>query len=122
MANKTKKFYRPGTLAEKGTKVSLKTQPYINNIIFNPKDPITSLHIQLAIIKEIINQYEYMMNIPGMFATLGGQEIPSIEIGKCKLLIDFLTMSPMEITLKEQQVNNDILNELELAHVEEHNG
>ncbi len=122
MANKTKKFYRPGTLAEKGTKVSLKTQPYINNIIFNTNDPITSLHTQLAIIKEIINQYEYMMNIPGMFATLGGQEIPSIEIGKCKLLIDFLTMSPMEITLKEQQVNNDILNELELAHVEEHNG
>lgn len=122
MANKTKKFYRPGTLAEKGTKVSLKTQPYINNIIFNTNDPITSLHTQLAIIKEIINQYEYMMNIPGMFATLNGQEIPPIEIGKCKLLIDFLTMSPMEITLKEQQVNNDILNELELAHAEEHNG
>lgn len=121
MSNKTKKFYRPGTLAEKGTKLSLKTQPYINGIIFNTNDPITSLHTQLAVIKEIINQYEYMTNIPGMSATLGGQGISSIEIGKSKLLLDFLTMSPVEIVLKEQLVDRAILNELELTHGESSN-
>lgn len=122
MSNKTKKFYKPGTLAEKGTKVSLKTQPYINGIVFNTNDPITSLHTQLAIIKEIINQYEYMTNIPGMSASLGGQEIPSTQIGKSKLLLDFLAMSPVEIILKEQQVDETILNELELSHEEGLNG
>lgn len=118
MSNKTKKFYRPGTLEEKGTKVSLKTQPYINGVVFNTEDPISSLHSQLGIVKEIINQYEFMINIPGMVGVLQGNEIPSVEIGKSKLLIDYLTMSPTEITLKEQQVDTAILNELEIGRAE----
>ena len=44
MSNKTKKFYRPGTLEEKGTKLSLKTQPYTNGVVFSTTDPITSFH------------------------------------------------------------------------------
>ena len=32
--NINKKYYKPGVLKEKGTKISLKTQPYINGVIY----------------------------------------------------------------------------------------
>lgn len=116
MGKKTSKFYKPGTLMEKGTKISLKTQPYINGIIFNTQDPISSFHSQLAIIKLIINEYEYIKNIPGMQAILQDAlgDIPSVEIGKSKLLIDYLIGSPIEITLKDQVVTQNILNDLQV--------
>lgn len=116
MGKKTSKFYKPGTLMEKGTKISLKTQPYINGIIFNTQDPISSFHSQLAIIKLIINEYEYIKNIPGMQAILQDAlgDIPSVEIGKSKLLIDYLIGSPIEITLKDQVITQNILNDLQV--------
>ena len=116
MGKKTSKFYKPGTLMEKGTKISLKTQPYIYGIIFNTQDPISSFHSQLAIIKLIINEYEYIKNIPGMQAILQDAlgDIPSVEIGKSKLLIDYLIGSPIEITLKDQIITQNILNDLQV--------
>lgn len=116
MGKKTSKFYKPGTLMEKGTKVSLKTQPYINGIIFNTQDPIASFHSQLAIIKLIINEYEYIKNIPGMKTVLHDAlgDVSSIDIGKSKLLIDYLIESPIEITLKDQVVTQEILNDLQI--------
>lgn len=121
MSKQTKKFYKPGTLAEKGTKISLKTQPYINGVVFDTEDPITSFHYLLIAMKGIIEEYEMLRNIPGI-----GEAVPSpLELktgltGQIKLLLDFLTQSPIEIVLKEQAVDKEILSEIALAAREEY--
>ena len=121
MSKKQGKFYRPGTLAEKGTKVSLKTQPYVNGVIFDTTDPISSFHKLLAGLKVIVEEYEMMRNINGM-----GEAIPSaLDLstgitGQAKLLLDFLSQSPIEVVLKEQKVDNDVLADL-AAQQGEHN-
>lgn len=105
-----KKFYRPGTLEEKGTKISLKTQPYINGTVFDIDDPITSFHSYLSAIKIMIEEYE-------MFRQMGGADsvVPTVLdlksgiTGKAKLLLDYLIQSPIEINLKDQEVNKDVI-------------
>ena len=128
MSNKTKKFYKPGRLEQKGTKVSLKTQPYINGIVFDTDDPITSFHSYIATTNYIVHQYEFLREIPGMKEIISdrfGDGITSEKIAKVKLLLDFLACSPIEVTLKEQKVDQQILNDLTvsaLQSVEEEQG
>lgn len=115
MSKNTKKFYRPGTLVEKGTKVSLKTQPYINGVIFDTQDPISSFHSYLIALKAIVEEYEMLRAIPGI-----NESVPSCldlttgVTGKTKLLLDYLTQSPIEIVLKDQVIDNDVLAALEV--------
>ncbi len=114
MANQ-KKFYRPGTFAEKGTKISLKTRPVVNNVIFDMNDPISSFHGYLATIKCVINDYERMRQVPGLVNSLPGlSNISPTQIGYAKLLIDYLTQSPIEILLKPQEINQDIIATMEV--------
>jgi hypothetical protein len=115
MSKETKKFYKPGTLAEKGTKISLKTQPYINGVVFDTKDPITSFHYLLIAMKGIVEEYEMLRSVPGINdAVPSALELKNGLTGRVKLLLDFLTQSPIEVVLKEQVVTQDIINELAL--------
>ena len=113
--NKTRKFYRPGTLKEKGTKISLKTQPYINGVIFDMDDPISSFHYYLIQMKTIVNEYERLRSIPGMNeAVPSSLELNSGITGKVKLLLDYLIQSPIEINIRDQKITRDLLAELEM--------
>ena len=116
MSKETKKFYKPGTLVEKGTKISLKTQPYINGVVFDTTDPITSFHYLLIAMKGIVEEYEMLRNIPGVNEAVPSPlELKNGLTGQIKLLLDFLTQSPIEIVLKEQPVTQEILNDLSVA-------
>lgn len=113
MSKTTKKFYRPGTLPEKGTKISLKTQPYTNGVVFDINDPITSFHSLLAIMKIIVDEYETLCFVPGIRDALNTSiDINSGVTGEVKLLLNYLAQSPIEIVLKEQVVNQEILTDL----------
>lgn len=115
MSHNTKKFYQPGTLEQKGTKISLKTQPYINGVVFDVNDPIVAFRTQIAMIHHLVHQYEYIANIPGMTSVFNecvDSPIPMEEVGKAKLLLEYLAQSPIEIILKEQPVDTTILNDL----------
>lgn len=121
MSNKTRKFYKPGKLEQKGTKVSLKTQPYINGIVFDTDDPITSFHSYIAATNFIVHQYEYLREIPGMKEIISerfGDGIYPEKIAKVKLLLDFLAQSPIEVVLKEQRVDKQILNDLTISAIQ----
>lgn len=118
MSKVEKKFYRKGTLEEKGTKVTLKTRPYINGMVFNTEDPITSFHQTLAAIKIMIEEYEMLRSIPGINdAVRTALDLNSGITGRAKLLLDFLSQSPIEITLKDQSITNEILNDLEINNI-----
>lgn len=113
MSNRTKKFYRPGTLPEKGTKLSLKTQPYTNGVVFDTQDPITSFHALLTALKVVVDEYEILRSVPGMSeAVPTALDLKSGVTGRIKLLLDLLAQSPIEIILKEQIVNDEILTTL----------
>lgn len=116
MSKETKKYYRPGTLEEKGTKVSLKTQPYINGVVFDTTDPISSFHYYLIAMKSIVEEYEMLRSIPGMDTAVPTElDLNSGITGKAKLLLEYLIQSPIEIVLKEQKITQDVLNELSLT-------
>ena len=122
MARHNKKFYRPGTLEQKGTKLSLKTQPYMNGMIFDVNDPITSFHQYVAATQYIIHQYEYLSEIPGMKEIISdrfGDGIYPEKIAKIKLLLEFLARSPIEVVLKEQIVDETILNDIAMGQIEQ---
>lgn len=113
MSNKTKKFYRPGTLEEKGTKLSLKTQPYTNGVVFSTTDPITSFHSLLMAMKVVVDEYEILRSVPGIAdAVPTALDLKSGVTGRIKLLLDLLAQSPVEIILKEQAVDENILTDL----------
>lgn len=113
--NINKKYYRPGVLKEKGTKISLKTQPYINGVIFDMDDPISSFHYYLIQMKTIVNEYERLRSIPGMNeAVPSSLELNSGITGKVKLLLDYLIQSPIEINIRDQKITRDLLAELEI--------
>lgn len=113
MSRETKKFYRPGTLPERGTKISLKTQPYINGVVFDINDPISSFHKLLMSMKVIVDEYEMLRNVPGINeAVPSALDLQSGITGQVKLLLDYLTQSPIEVILKEQKVDKDILTDL----------
>lgn len=120
--NINKKYYKPGTLKEKGTKISLKTQPYINGVIFDIDDPISSFHYYLIQMKTIVNEYESLRSIPGMNeAVPSSLELNSGITGKVKLLLDYLIQSPIEINIRDQEVTRDLLAELEISTSGENN-
>lgn len=118
MAGRTqKKFYRPGTYSTKGTKLALKTRPIVNDIIFNTQDPISSFQAYLSTIKCIINDYERLVNIPGIRDAVPGLALVSEDrIARCGLLLDFLVQSPTEITLKSQMVDDELLATVEAIY------
>ena len=121
MSNKTKKFYKPGKLEQKGTKVSLKTQPYMNVIVFDTNDPITSFHSYVAATNYVVHQYEFLKEIPGMKEIISdrfGEGITSEKIANIKFLLDFLARSPIEVILKEQKVDQQILNDLAVSNLQ----
>ena len=112
--NKTK-FYRPGTLEVPGTKITLKTQPYTNGVIFDTQDPISSFRRYIALINLMATSYETLLAIPGLKETIGSTELIGVEdVGKIKLLLNYLAESPIEIILKEQQIDNEVLAQLEV--------
>jgi len=116
MTKQNKKFYRPGTLEEKGTKISIKTQPFVNGVVFNTDDPITSFHSLIMTLKAIVGEYETMRLIPGIDDVISSSiSLQSGITGRIKLLLDFLSQSPIEIILKEQKVDKRILEELEIV-------
>lgn len=113
-----KSYYRPGKLPEKGTKITLKTQPYTNGVLFDINDPITSFQVYLCAMKTIVNNYEIMRTIPGLADCMPELvDVNEITLGKIRLLLDFLSLSPIEITLKEQTVDSEILAAIELNNV-----
>ncbi len=113
MSRETKKFYRPGTLPEKGTKISLKTQPYTNGVVFDINDPISSFHRLLMSMKVIVDEYEMLQSIPGLKdAVPTALDLNSGITGQVKLLLDYLSQSPIEVILKEQKVDKDVLTDL----------
>jgi len=113
MSRETKKFYRPGTLPEKGTKISLKTQPYINGVVFDINDPISSFHKLLMSMKVIVDEYEMLRNVPGINeAVPSALDLQSGITGQVKLLLDYLSQSPIEVILKEQKIDKDVLTDL----------
>ena len=84
-------------------------------------DPISSFHRYLATIKCVINDYERMKQIPGLVESLPGlTNISSTQIGYAKLLIDYLAQSPIEILLKPQEINQEILATMEVLANETH--
>ena len=120
--NINKKYYKPGVLKEKGTKISLKTQPYINGVIFDIDDPISSFHYYLIQMKTIVNEYESLRNIPGMNeAVPSSLELNSGITGKVKLLLDYLIQSPIEINIRDQEITRDLLAEIEISTSGENN-
>lgn len=108
-----KKFFRPGTLEVPGTKIVLKTQPYTNGVIFDINDPITSFHSHIALLQTVIDNYEYFMNIPGFENLDNKYFVQREDLGRLKLLLNYLVESPIEVILKEQVITNDILRDLE---------
>lgn len=113
MSRETKKFYRPGTLPEKGTKISLKTQPYTNGVVFDINDPISSFHRLLMSMKVIVDEYEMLRSIPGLKdAVPTALDLNSGITGQVKLLLDYLSQSPIEVILKEQKIDEDVLTDL----------
>lgn len=111
-----KKFYLPGTLGVPGTKITLKTQPYTNGVIFNVSDPISSFRQYIALTNRLIKDYEKIMDIPGMKESLTNfipDPLSAEVIGRIKLLMNYLVESPTELILKEQKVDNTILTDLE---------
>lgn len=113
MSKETKKFYRPGTLPEKGTKISLKTQPYINGVVFDINDPISSFHKMLMSMKVIVDEYEILRNVPGINEAVPSTlDLQSGITGQVKLLLDYLSQSPIEVILKEQKVDEEVLTDL----------
>ena len=110
------KFYMPGTLEVPGTKITLKTQPYMNGVIFNMNDPISSFRSYIALMNMVVNNYEYIMNIPGLAGSLPDCVIREEELGKLKLLLNYLAESPTEIILKQQNITQEILNDMEIRN------
>lgn len=114
---RNRKFYRPGTNGAKGAKITLKTHPYVNGVIFDTEDPITSFHVYLSMIHLLASNYELLSGIPGMETILPKEGRLSMEeIGKIKLFLSYLTESPIEITIKQMLVDNDLLGTLEVTH------
>ena len=117
-----KKFYRPGTLEIPGTMITLKTQPYTNGVVFDIADPISSFRAYVAELKELIHQYEYITQIEGInevLANINTKAFKPEELGRLKLLLNFLVESPIEILLKEQTLTQDILTDLSAAVISE---
>lgn len=114
---KNHRFYRPGTTEAKGTKISLKTHPYVNGVLFNTQDPITSFHTYLSLMHTMVVNYEYLLEIPGLKGIIhdSGQIAPE-DIGKVKLFLEYLSQSPIEITIKEQLVNDELLSMVEAMY------
>lgn len=108
-----KKFYRPGTLEESGTKITLKTRPYTNGMVFDVEDPISSFRQKIALLKLAVNNLEILQQIAGV-DNLIISKISTYDLGTLKLLLDYLEKSPIEIIIKEQVINKDILREIEL--------
>lgn len=110
-----RKFFRPGTLEVPGTKVSIKTVPYLNGVVFNTEDPITSFRTYMAIINTLIRNYQMMVQIPGMENFIEpGDRLNPTDVNKAKMLIDLLALSPTEILIREQVVTPEILADLEV--------
>ena len=112
-----RKFFRPGNLEVPGTKVSIKTVPYLNGVVFNTEDPVTSFRTYMAIINTLIRNYQMMVQIPGMENFIEpGDRLNPTDVNKAKMLIDLLALSPTEILIREQVVTPEILADLEVAN------
>jgi hypothetical protein len=110
-----RKFFRPGNLEVPGTKVSIKTVPYLNGVVFNTEDPVTSFRTYMAIINTLIRNYQMMVQIPGMENFIEpGDRLNPTDVNKAKMLIDLLALSPIEILVREQVVTPEILADLEV--------
>ena len=110
-----RKFFRPGNLEVPGTKVSIKTVPYLNGVVFNTEDPVTSFRAYMAIINTLIRNYQMMVQIPGMENFIEpGDRLNPTDVNKAKMLIDLLALSPTEILIREQVVTPEILADLEV--------
>lgn len=118
---KKTKFFRPGTLKVKGTKITLKTQPYLNGILLEPSDPITSLKKYLALAKLGVSELKEVNNI-GCINKFLPSMVSSEDLEKIELLLDYLSMSPTEIILKEQVVDEDTYKDIILEEREHQNG
>ena len=112
-----RKFFRPGNLEVPGTKVSIKTVPYLNGVVFNTEDPVTSFRTYMAIINTLIRNYQMMVQIPGMENFIEpGDRLNPTDVNKAKMLIDLLALSPIEILVREQVVTPEILADLEVTN------
>ena len=117
-----RKYFRPGTLEVPGTKITLKTQPYTNGVVFDPQDPISSFRSKMALLSLVLDGYNRMLEIQGLDQVIGKDSIVSGEwIARLKLLVNYLAESPIEIIMKEQVITQDILTELEIAQCLEDN-
>jgi hypothetical protein len=112
-----RRFYKPGTNGAKGSKLSLKTHPFVNGVIFDTEDPITSFHTYLSMIHLMVRNYESLINIPGINTIIPQEgQIGPEDIGKIKLFLSYLTESPVEITVKQMLVDNDLLRTVEALY------
>lgn len=110
-----RKYFRPGTLEVPGTKITLKTQPYTNGVVFDPEDPISSFRSHMASLALVLDGYSKILNIQGLDQVLNTNDIVSSEqIARLKLLVDYLVESPIEIIIKDQIITRNILADLEV--------
>ena len=108
-----RKFFRPGSLEVPGTKISIKTMPYLNGVIFDTQDPITSFHTYMALLKTLIRNYQYMADIPGMSDMITPEDkLNPTDVNKLYMVVELLALSPIEMIVKEQVVDQTILTEL----------
>ena len=88
----------------------------MNGVIFNMNDPISSFRSYIALMNMVVNNYEYIMNIPGLAGSLPDCVIREEDLGKLKLLLNYLAESPTEIILKQQNITQEILNDMEIRN------
>lgn len=118
-----RKFFRPGTLDVPGTKITLKTQPYLNGVLLEPRDPITSFRQYFAFMDLVLRGYEAMSTIPGIeIALTEDMRIDTMTLAKLKLMVQFLGESPIEVILKDTDEEQlvELCNELTVVEATEH--
>ena len=113
-----RRFYKPGTNGAKGKQIIIKKLTlFVNGVIFDTEDPITSFHTYLSMIHLMVRNYESLINIPGINTIIPQEgQIGPEDIGKIKLFLSYLTESPVEITVKQMLVDNDLLRTVEALY------
>ena len=110
---KATKFYRAGKLRKPGTKITLKTRPFVSGALFDTEDPITSFHLHLINMKTVLAQYQEIVKVKGLQQVL--KETYQFDIISDEYLemlnhmVDYLTQAPIEILLKPQEIDSEII-------------
>ena len=113
---KPKKFYRAGKLSKPGTKIILKTRPFVSGALFDTIDPITSFHLHLLKMRQVMEQYQEITKIGGLKEAISDtyqfEIIEDDQIELLKNMVEFLTNAPIEFLLKPQDIDEEVISEM----------